>query len=196
MSKHVLKHVSRLGTSATRLLTNQKPPIFSLHSSYTQVRYASSIPDPSITTGWTPDQTMPQTEHVNPGGIVLSSLDGGYHSLYPARFEIARQCNDESTKVHETIDVTQLGLSEITSDASKLIPASPNAPLTWYMCGPTVYDHAHIGHARTYVCLDIIHRIVSDIWRKPISVAMGVTDIDDKIIASANKLGVRDLLLL
>ena len=26
--------------------------------------------------------------------------------------------------------------------------------LTWYMCGPTVYDHSHMGHAKTYICFD------------------------------------------
>ena len=34
--------------------------------------------------------------------------------------------------------------------------------LTWYSCGPTVYDDAHLGHARTYVCSDIIRRILSN----------------------------------
>jgi hypothetical protein len=29
----------------------------------------------------------------------------------------------------------------------------------WYACGPTVYDDAHIGHARTYVCFDMIRRV-------------------------------------
>jgi len=30
------------------------------------------------------------------------------------------------------------------------------------MCGPTVYDHSHMGHARTYVCSDAIKRIMRD----------------------------------
>ena len=34
-------------------------------------------------------------------------------------------------------------------------------PLTWYSCGPTVYDSAHLGHAQNYVSLDILHRVLT-----------------------------------
>lgn len=72
----------------------------------------------------------------------------------------------------------------ITSDASNL--------LTWYSCGPTVYDAAHIGHARTYVCTDIIRRILTDIHHKDVNFAMGMTDIDDKIIERAAAKGLKN----
>lgn len=54
--------------------------------------------------------------------------------------------------------------------------------LTWYACGPTVYDSAHIGHASSYIRLDIIRRILESQGITVLQV-MGVTDIDDKIIA-------------
>ena len=41
-------------------------------------------------------------------------------------------------------------------------------PLTWYSCGPTVYDAAHLGHARNYVCLDILHRVLTDHYNVPV----------------------------
>ncbi|KAJ2816066.1 Cysteine--tRNA ligase, cytoplasmic, partial [Coemansia sp. 'formosensis'] len=34
--------------------------------------------------------------------------------------------------------------------------------VSWYACGPTVYDAAHIGHARNYVTFDTIRRIMED----------------------------------
>ena len=34
--------------------------------------------------------------------------------------------------------------------------------VTWYTCGPTVYDHSHLGHARNYVSTDILRRITRD----------------------------------
>lgn len=34
--------------------------------------------------------------------------------------------------------------------------------VTWYQCGPTVYDSAHIGHACTYVWFDIIRRLLTN----------------------------------
>jgi cysteinyl-tRNA synthetase len=63
-------------------------------------------------------------------------------------------------------------------------------PLTWYSCGPTVYDVAHLGHARTYVSTDIIRRILINYFRIPLNFAMGVTDIDDKIINKGKQLGL------
>mmetsp|Transcript_31963 Transcript_31963/g.41085 ORF Transcript_31963/g.41085 Transcript_31963/m.41085 type:complete len:554 (+) Transcript_31963:104-1765(+) len=59
--------------------------------------------------------------------------------------------------------------------------------VTWYACGPTVYDDAHLGHARTYVCFDIIRRILTSHYKIPLLYAMGVTDIDDKIINKAKE---------
>ncbi|XP_076645259.1 cysteine--tRNA ligase-like protein, mitochondrial isoform X1 [Halictus rubicundus] len=58
--------------------------------------------------------------------------------------------------------------------------------LTWYVCGPTVYDSAHIGHAATYVKTDIIRRILTDHFNINVVMAMSVTNIDDKIINRAN----------
>jgi cysteinyl-tRNA synthetase len=57
-----------------------------------------------------------------------------------------------------------------------------------FVCGPTVYDHSHIGHARTYLAYDIIARYLR---AKGFSLfyLMNITDIDDKIIARANESG-------
>jgi cysteinyl-tRNA synthetase len=54
--------------------------------------------------------------------------------------------------------------------------------LTWYSCGPTVYDSAHLGHARTYVCTDILRRILRTTFGIHTKLVMGLTDVDDKII--------------
>lgn len=65
-------------------------------------------------------------------------------------------------------------------------------PLRWYSCGPTVYDSSHLGHARTYVCTDIIRRILSDYFHIPVHFALGITDVDDKIINRAREAGHSD----
>lgn len=60
--------------------------------------------------------------------------------------------------------------------------------ISWYSCGPTVYDSAHLGHARTYVTLDAIRRALEGMLASQhgdfttLFYAMGITDIDDKII--------------
>ncbi|XP_017836883.1 probable cysteine--tRNA ligase, mitochondrial isoform X2 [Drosophila busckii] len=54
--------------------------------------------------------------------------------------------------------------------------------VTWYTCGPTVYDSTHLGHASTYVKVDIIQRILRDYFKLNLVTAMNITDVDDKII--------------
>lgn len=54
--------------------------------------------------------------------------------------------------------------------------------VTWYACGPTVYDDAHLGHARNFVSTDIIRRILRDYFEFNVNFVMNITDVDDKII--------------
>ena len=69
-------------------------------------------------------------------------------------------------------------------------PPSEDQALAWYTCGPTTYAPAHMGHARTYVCLDIIRRIMeahnTSNDGKPSLFVMNITDVDDKILAAAS----------
>lgn len=58
---------------------------------------------------------------------------------------------------------------------------------SWYSCGPTVYDSSHVGHARTYVEIDILQRILDTQFGMNIYSAMGITSIDDKIINKAKE---------
>lgn len=55
-----------------------------------------------------------------------------------------------------------------------------------YVCGPTVYDASHLGHARTYISVDMINKVYNNILREPTLLVMNITDIDDKIINKAN----------
>ncbi len=58
-----------------------------------------------------------------------------------------------------------------------------------YVCGPTVYDHAHIGHARSAVVFDVIRRWLEYRGYRVIFVR-NYTDIDDKIIRRAHEEGI------
>lgn len=65
--------------------------------------------------------------------------------------------------------------------------------VSWYTCGPTVYDSAHIGHASCYVKLDLIQRILRNYFRLNLVTVMNITDIDDKIIKRSIDLSVTSL---
>ena len=58
-----------------------------------------------------------------------------------------------------------------------------------YVCGPTVYDYSHMGHARTYVAFDVIRRYLRLVGYDVLYV-QNITDIDDKIINRALAEGV------
>ncbi len=58
-----------------------------------------------------------------------------------------------------------------------------------YVCGPTVYDSAHIGHAMSYLIFDVLRRYL-EFRGYRVQYVQNFTDIDDKIIQRADKLGV------
>ncbi len=58
-----------------------------------------------------------------------------------------------------------------------------------YVCGITVYDYCHIGHARVFIAFDVVVRFLRAIGCK-VTYVRNITDIDDKIINRANELGV------
>lgn len=53
--------------------------------------------------------------------------------------------------------------------------------VSWYCCGPTVYDAAHMGHARSYLTFDIMRRVMEDYFGYSVNYVMNITDIDDKV---------------
>ena len=59
-----------------------------------------------------------------------------------------------------------------------------------YVCGMTVYDMCHIGHARVLVVFDVIYRYLCEVYGKDhVTYIRNITDIDDKIITRANENG-------
>jgi cysteinyl-tRNA synthetase len=64
--------------------------------------------------------------------------------------------------------------------------------VTMYLCGVTVYDESHIGHAMAYVVFDVIKRYL-EFRGYRVKHVQNFTDIDDKIIERANKLGTPPL---
>jgi len=67
------------------------------------------------------------------------------------------------------------------------IPLDPEN-VRMYVCGPTVYDHAHIGNARPVVIFDVLSRVLRTLYPK-VTYARNITDVDDKINARAQELG-------
>jgi cysteinyl-tRNA synthetase len=92
--------------------------------------------------------------------------------------------NHGSTVAHAYEDSELKLYNSLTRRKEVFTPLSPPT-VTWYCCGPTVYDAAHMGHARSYITFDILRRVLSDYFGYRINYVMNITDIDDKIIKRA-----------
>ena len=69
-------------------------------------------------------------------------------------------------------------------------PIDP-ANVRMYVCGPTVYDYAHIGNARPVIVFDVLFRLLRHIYGpEHVTYARNITDVDDKINARAAEEGV------
>jgi cysteinyl-tRNA synthetase len=60
----------------------------------------------------------------------------------------------------------------------------PGSTVKFFVCGPTVYDYAHLGHARTYVAFDIIARYLEFLGYH-VRYLMNITDVADRLIERA-----------
>jgi cysteinyl-tRNA synthetase len=83
----------------------------------------------------------------------------------------------------------------LTREKRVFTPLDPSR-VRMYVCGPTVYDFAHIGNARPVIVFDVLFRLLRHIYGESrVTYVRNVTDVDDKINARAAERGVsiRDL---
>ncbi|HEY6831341.1 MAG TPA: cysteine--tRNA ligase [Pseudolabrys sp.] len=83
----------------------------------------------------------------------------------------------------------------LTREKRVFTPIDP-ARVRMYVCGPTVYDFAHIGNARPVIVFDVLFRLLRHIYGADhVAYVRNITDVDDKINARAAERGVsiRDL---
>lgn len=75
--------------------------------------------------------------------------------------------------------------NSLTKDKKPLETIEPNK-VKLYACGITVYDYAHIGHARTFIAFDVVVRYLRYCGYE-VTYVRNITDVDDKIIRRANE---------
>src|SRR5690349_12731826 len=76
----------------------------------------------------------------------------------------------------------------LTRSKQDLVPIDA-ANMRMYVCGPTVYDFAHIGNARPAIVFDVLFRLLRHLYgENHVTYVRNVTDIDDKINARAQEL--------
>lgn len=76
----------------------------------------------------------------------------------------------------------------LTKRKEEFIPVK-EGEVSFYLCGPTVYDYFHIGNARAWVVFDVIRRYL-EYHGYIVKFIVNLTDVDDKIINRARELGI------
>jgi len=88
---------------------------------------------------------------------------------------------------HKKMEGTK-NLIRITDSLSEqlVVFKKSKKPLRLFVCGPTVYDNAHIGHARTYLVYDAFVKFLRS-QKYAVSYIQNITDVDDRIVARAKE---------
>ncbi|CAK9205088.1 unnamed protein product [Sphagnum troendelagicum] len=117
----------------------------------------------------------------NLGKVDMASVQNGLEVFEPEgrNWTPPAPTSKPTTGLHVYNSLSREKVPFVTRDGSKQV--------TWYICGPTVYDSSHLGHARNYVTFDIIRRIMKEYFGYNILYVMNVTDVDDKIINRARR---------
>ena len=76
----------------------------------------------------------------------------------------------------------------LTGRAEEFVPLLPGK-VGVYVCGVTVYDRSHIGHARALVTFDVLYRYLLFLGYE-VTFVRNFTDVDDRIIERAQKAGI------
>jgi cysteinyl-tRNA synthetase len=87
--------------------------------------------------------------------------------------------------------MTEIRLHDTMAREKRVFTPADPGRVTMYVCGPTVYNRAHIGNARPAVVFDVLARLLRHVYgREGLVYARNVTDVDDKIIEAARSEGV------
>ena len=86
--------------------------------------------------------------------------------------------------------MTEIRLTNSLTRRKEVFQPIDPSNVRMYVCGPTVYDRAHLGNARPAVVFDVLFRLLRHVYGEDhVTYVRNITDIDDKIIVRANETG-------
>jgi cysteinyl-tRNA synthetase len=104
--------------------------------------------------------------------------------LFDLKFLIGFAATGQELQIGGTIDGIAMDLrlyDTLTREKRRFVPLDPNN-VRMYVCGPTVYDFAHIGNARPVIVFDVLFRLLRHLYgEKHVTYVRNITDVDDKI---------------
>jgi len=90
----------------------------------------------------------------------------------------------EIMTTRENAEIREIKIYDTMSRAKRVLEPIEPGKICMYVCGVTVYDLSHIGHARTFVTFDVVQRFLRHVGYD-VKFVRNHTDVDDKIIARA-----------
>ena len=93
---------------------------------------------------------------------------------------------NSAISIHKVLSMLTL-YNSLTKTKETFTPME-EGKISLYVCGMTVYDYCHLGHARVMVAFDVISRYLRSLGYR-VNYVRNITDVDDKIIARANERG-------
>ena len=88
--------------------------------------------------------------------------------------------------------MTEIKLYNTKTRSKEVLSRSNAEDVRMYVCGPTVYDRAHLGNARPVIVFDVLYRLLRHVYGADhVTYVRNFTDVDDKINARAAKAGAR-----
>src|SRR5688572_24991333 len=99
----------------------------------------------------------------------------------------ARRAQDRKTGT----SIVELKLYDtLTREKRAFVPLDASR-VRMYVCGPTVYDFAHIGNARPVIVFDVLFRLLRHLYGEhAVTYVRNITDVDDKINTRAAERGI------
>lgn len=117
----------------------------------------------------------------------LSTNKASIYTSFRTHFTMSVQPKWYAPEAHAADSKSALKVYNTLTRSNDAFHPISSKRVTWYSCGPTVYDSSHLGHARNYVSIDINRRILQDYFGYNVFFVQNVTDIDDKIIIKARQ---------
>jgi hypothetical protein len=121
-------------------------------------------------------RSLPLIRHLSCGSAAMSQV------LRTPALDASKAVDESSAAATRPLTSRPLMVfNSLGRKKTEFVPLDPNGKkVTWYCCGPTVYDAGHLGHARNYVSTDILRRIMEYLGYD-VEFVMNITDIDDKV---------------
>src|SRR5260370_34209185 len=89
---------------------------------------------------------------------------------------------------------TRLVVFNTLNQSKELFVSLRPGKVKMFVCGPTVQDYIHLGHARTYIFYDVVARYLTELGYK-VRFVLNITDVDERITEEAQRTGITPLAL-